>query len=151
MNIVVIENKHFEREWLVKILERAFPNSVINEFRNAGDFLLVVGMLMAVDIIITEHHLPLCEAKPDIEEFVEKLRSSFPEAVANWNHQEAAERIVRHMKKNNINIPVVIYTHSQEEWIDPDVLQDSKVVYCEKRAEMKNILSCVRQILSIPA
>jgi hypothetical protein len=150
MHIIIVEHEHFEREWLVEILKKAFPASTITEFRNAGDFLLALGTLPTIKVIITEHFLPLGEPRPDHEEWFGNLSRLFPEATANWDYHEAAERLVRYMRKIGINIPIIIYTHSQSDWIDADVRKAPKVVYCEKRGESKNILLCVHKLLSIP-
>lgn len=151
MFIAVIEREHFERGWLSEELHKAFPkNLTIMEFRNVGDFLLALDTLPELKVIITEHFLPLGEPRPDHEEWLGNLSRLFPEATANWDYHEAAERLVRYMRKNGINIPVIIYTHSQFGQIDYDIRKDPKVVYCEKSVESKNILLCVHKLLSIP-
>ncbi len=149
MHIVVIEDDFFEREILVKNLKKTFPNFTITEFRNVGDFLLAISVLPSADIIITEHFLPLGETKPDFEKWIENLYILFPAVTTNWNYQEAGVRLVRHLRQNTIDIPVIIYTHSDKDWIDADVLKDPKVFYCKKCGENNKVIPVVKRLLSV--
>jgi len=151
MHIVVIEDCGQDRQWLVKELKKAFSNLVITEFGNASDFLLTLDTLSTVDVIITSNFLPLLNAGPDVEKLFERLQLLFLEVVTNWTYQEAAERLMRYMRKNGINIPVIIYTHSCKEEISQDIFQFTGVTYCNKNEYAENILSDIREILSISA
>lgn len=149
MRIIIVQNGFHEREFLVRDLTKAFPSVIITEFNTAGDFLLAIGTLKSANVIITEHHLPLGEVMRDAEAWFANLSSLFPEVTAEWNHQQAGERLVRHMRKIGMNTPVIIHTYSDEEYIAQDVMKDPKVQYCLKNASARNLISCIKKSVSI--
>ena len=150
MNIVIIEGDWMEREIQREDLRKAFPGVNLIEIKTAGDFLIALANLPAANtVVVMEHYLALGEVDVDCEEWFEKLEKAFPEATRDWTHQKAAERLVRHMRKTGVQTPVVIYTHSAIEWIEEDVLQDPRVQYCFKIAELENLIKCVRTALLV--
>ena len=150
MRFLVIEGDHFERQFLSETLTDALPEVDIVQLKNAGEFLLLTqDRLPQIDVLITEHFLALMEVTEDHEERYAKLKANFPEVVIGWDHHEAAERIIRYMRKMGLNIPVIIYTHSERDYIDKDVLLDPRVQYCSKDLEADTLLHCIRESLSV--
>lgn len=150
MHIVLIEDDHFEMEWFSEELKKAFPHIQIFLCRSVGEFLLFSQQLPTNYILITEHHLPLIQMGKNMEEMDAKLaelRSHFPWTGERWNHQEAGEQLVRHIRKTNQSLPIIIYTFSDETWIAEDVRCDPKVKYCEKESECSNLIKIIKSCM----
>ena len=79
-------------------------------------------------------------------EWFGKVRELFPEVTASWTHSEAAERLVRHMRKTGKQTPVVIYARTKRESIAVDVLEDTKVAHCMKGGDPKHLDDLIRQV-----
>jgi len=149
-HIVLVEKDPFEREYLECKLGTVFTreNLLITSFPNAEGFLLGLGPSLVPDIVIMEHHLHLLDLR-DSEEDIDRrhavLLEKFPEVTQDWNHQEAAERLVRYMRKMGSPVPVIIYTHSERSWIERDVLDDPNVSYCPKKLTTHNLLALIQE------
>lgn len=150
MHLVVIEDDFHEKQWVTEELKRRFSSVTITEFKTIGDFLLALSALPTADVIITEHFLPLGGVGLEYsEEWFGKLDAHFPEVTADWNYQEAGERLVRHMRKIGVQTPVIIYTHSYEQCLEADVLKYPLVLYCSKDVELDNLIVHIQKFLGV--
>lgn len=146
MHICIIEKEHFERKWLIEALVEAFPGVSIEYFRNVGDFLMRPDDLPKIGVLIMEHHLPLSEPREDLEVWVKKLTNLFPETVADWHHWVGGERVVKHLRKIGNNVPIILYTHSDSNYVQ-DILKETNVHFCYKKETPDNIICLMLNLL----
>ncbi len=137
-HFVIIDDDVRDRNYIVQSLSLGYRSvgRNITTFSTAGDFLRDFMLLGTVDVIITEQLLPLLKVGPDAEQRLQRLTAVFPEVAVNFDCHHAGERLIRWLRHNKDNFPVIIYTDSDERLIEPDVLQDRNVKYC--RRESKN-------------
>jgi hypothetical protein len=148
MHILLIEDEHFELEYTLDNLKRAFPKAQIVTFGSVEDFLMKSTEFDSrVCVLITEHFLPLMKMGKNEEEMsarYNELKSRFPWVAENWTHQQAGERLIRHIRRTNKDLPIVIYTHSDEYHIAKDVRSDPKVRYCYKTLKIQSLVELIR-------
>jgi len=109
MRIIVLEKDWHERQLLVEALSNRFPNNTIVQLCNAREILLCMHQFVQDNtIIVMEHFLPLLEPNRDWANQIAELKQKFPEVATDWDHQQAAERLIRHMRQIGLNIPVII-------------------------------------------
>ena len=136
MHIVLLESGHEDRKIAIKFLRSNFPIEGITVLRSVEEFLLQENSLKTPYTLITENYLTLLELRESREDFDRRhkfLETNFP-WIKNWNHQEAGERLIRYIREKNNQTSIVIYTHSDQGSISPDILNDPKVRYLSKEA-----------------
>jgi hypothetical protein len=146
MHIVLIEDDYMEMDWALEELKKVFPKAQIITFKSVEDFLLKSSELPQEYILILERYLPLMQIETGEEEMdvrYEELKRQFPWVAENWTHQEAGERLIRHIRRTNKDLPIIVYTHSDKDWIAEDVRQDPKVKYCKKRVGDRNLFEAI--------
>jgi hypothetical protein len=148
MHIVLLDSKPLDREWLRGFLKSCFKDVQISEFACVADFLDSLPSISAVDLLILEHFLALLQPTPDTEFKMKVLETVFPKIASGWDHQEAAERVIRHVREVGLNFPIIIYTDSDEEWVQEDVRTDPKVTFCQKEGEKNNLVCALKLIFS---
>lgn len=146
MRIALLESKHLERKWFMEELPKFFPSAQLFVFRSVEEFLKGQQTILGDYILITEHYLPLLQQGKNEEEMeaqLSELRHQFP-WIMEWNHQEAAERLIRHIRQTNKDLPVIIYSHGYEDEVQEDVRNDPKVRYCKKEIDLNNLIKVIR-------
>ncbi len=135
MHIVLVEDDYLEHEMAVLEIRLAIPTAKITHVKNVGDFLLEADAFRDADIVVMEHYLPLGEngaSEEENEAWFKNVSDRFPEVVEKWDHQQGGERLVRWMRKNGMNTPILFHTHSYRERIAADVREDPKVFHSQK-------------------
>ena len=147
-HIVIIEKEWMEAEMMVNELHKRFPNSKITAFVMLAEFLLAYRGLPAIDLLITEDRFSLMRPDPNSEAIHAKLLTLFPDIVNDWE-AKSVERLIRHLRKEGLTMPVIIYTHSEREWIAEAVFSLPSVEFCEKESSLRKITDLIRQTLPV--
>jgi CheY-like chemotaxis protein len=149
MHIIVVEDDHFEIEIAMMDIVARFPQAKLTSVRTVGDFLLSADELRTADLVVMEHFLPLGRTLGSEEEtttWFKRVVDRSPEIVEAWNHQEGGERLLRWMRKNGMEMPVLFHTHSDLEDLAEDVRSDRAVFYLQK-ACVRNLGEAINQTL----
>jgi len=150
LHIVLLEKEFEEAELFVEKFQSVFDSFTVTYFEHLGDFLMGYDDLPAIDLIITEDRLSLMAVRDDHDEWSAKLKEHLPEVVTDWKHDEAALRTLRHLRKSGLSMPMLVYTHSERDWLDAELLNDPWVTYCQKDSSWYVLLNTVRSILAVP-
>lgn len=141
MKVILVEDDWAERDISLNDIRTRFPTTDVLPLMTAGEFLIEVQKgsdLGGADIVVMEQFLPLWyigESEEELVEALERLERDFPIVVREWDHRSAGERLVRWMRSIGIQVPILLYTHSDEEDIPADIHLDERVFYSKKSAE----------------
>lgn len=147
--IFVLEKDWVESEAICAKLNHAFPDFVINRFMDLADFLIrFPSMASEARIIITEDRLALMEPREDYKEAKAGLERDFPEFGSEWKARHAPKALLKYLSTRQLDIPVIIYTHSNMEWIDTDLISNPQVAYLEKEVDFEPLVNLVQATLA---
>ena len=114
-------------ESLTEEMEMEFPGLSIVGFSNVANFLLTIPTLTPSDVIITNNALPLCDVGVDTRELKKTPGPLFVDGK--WNGFRAGERLIRHLREQNINLLIILYAISEVAPVDNSVVNDPQVKY----------------------
>lgn len=147
--ILVVEDDWGERDMVLNNIRTGLPRADVSAIMNAGELLLMVqedSDLGGVCVVVMEHHLPLWtigNSEEELDSALNRLQRDFPDVVKDWDGQQAGERLVRWMRSIGVQVPVIIYTHSDESRIAEDVRALPNVSYCVKGLEAEPLIDAI--------
>lgn len=148
MHVILVEDDYFDIEQARQALERRFRSGIkITTFRNVGGVALAKEDDKSADIVVMEHFLPLLEVSEDVEMRFKQLSEQFPDLTTEWAHQEGGERLLKWMRANGMNMPVIFFTHSDIENIDENLFHDENVFYCLKSNSFQDLYKTINHAL----
>lgn len=133
---------------MIPTLQKAFPDAEIKWHENLASFLGDIEVRQEADLIITEDHMALVSISEDVEGECAALRKKYPEIPeSDWNRRVFLPTLMRCLERLSFSAPVLVYSHSQLEWIDEDVLKSPRVSYLEKEFEFSGLIANVRRLI----
>jgi hypothetical protein len=150
MHIVIVEDDQFENEITALDIAKRYPQAKITSTRSVGEFLLKVDGLRSADVVVMNHYLPLGEllgSEEETDNWFNNLGRKFPDMVVAWNHREGGERLLRWMRQNGMQMPVLFHTHSDIKSISDDVRADPAFFHTEKSSDGRGLGSSIEHAL----
>ena len=147
MTLVIVEPDHFDSEPMKETLQDQFPSATIQAFRGAGDFIFNRALSREATIVIMEQLLPLIGQSATLEADFEQVSTQFPELANGWDNHDGGERLLRWMRSQGMNMPVIFYTGNDRECINSSTFEIPNVSHCRKEDGFDNLLQAIHTAL----
>jgi len=146
MNIVIVESDPFDIEIPEREMLQRVDVTELTVIKSVSQAVAAVEQLRRADVIIMEKFLPLGQFQTE-QEYVLLLEKQ-PElkCEGGWDHRHGGEWLIRWMRKNGVNTPVILHINVDKEWVDEDVFQDGTVVYCKKGVNYDQLFCLIGSI-----
>lgn len=152
MRVILVEHDNFYAKLAEREIKRAYPGTQISHFRDVGNLLKTADSLPGgpntffryTDLMISGRSLPLMGRDEDFEKFLGELIKYFDTVVRNWEPSEGGERLVRWMRSEGVDLPVLFWSISGKERFAEDLQADPRICYLKKSTNMPALSMAIR-------
>ncbi len=147
MTLVIVEPDHFDSEPMKETLQDQFPSATIQAFRGAGSFISNQDFNRGATVVIMEQLLPLIGQSATLEADLVQISAQFPGLAKKWDNHDGGERLLRWMRSEGMNMPVIFFTGNDKECIDSSTFEMPNVSHCRKEYRFDNLLQAIHAAL----